>query len=480
MIPQFPGRTHIYYGPPGTGKTFRLLKDLDSLLKRGYKPNEILLTSFTREGTNVGARRACSLFNYTRKDVPYMRTWHSLAFHALGLQKDRVITPGHFKMFGDSIGMNFMGHWMGDMQTPDDKYLFFVDLLRNNSRLAFEYLANVDYKLAQYVASSYRTFKDTFELLDFTDMITQYVRDGAPLPVRAAILDEAQDYSTLHWQMAEIALSNCEEIYIAGDDDQAIYQWSGADVATFMSLEGEKEVLGASHRLPRAVLNFSKSITQQILTRIPKEYSAKDADGHVSFHADFDEVPLDLPGTYMFLVRNNKYISMVTEFLEDRGVLYTTKEGDSVPLGDMESIVLWGQHCAGKELTHSQEMRVQQLVGDATIYKEAKQPWNEAFHTWDLRKIEYIGRVIQRYGMDIREKCVTRVSTIHMVKGAEADNVVLFMGMSRLTWLDYQEDQDAEHRVFYVGATRASERLYVVLGDEKYSYDINYQLEAVV
>ena len=116
MIPNLPGNVHIYYGPPGTGKTYKLMQALDSLIKRGFHPKEILLTSFTREGTNVGARRACSLFNYTRKDVPYMRTWHSLAFHALDLKKDRIMMPEHYKMFGDAIGMNFVGHWMGDIR----------------------------------------------------------------------------------------------------------------------------------------------------------------------------------------------------------------------------------------------------------------------------------------------------------------------------------------------------------------------------
>ena len=45
------------------------------------------------------------------------------------------------------------------------------------------------------------------------------------------VLDEAQDLSPLQWQMIDKMLSfpQVEEVTIAGDDDQAIYEWAGAD-----------------------------------------------------------------------------------------------------------------------------------------------------------------------------------------------------------------------------------------------------------
>lgn len=472
MTPHFQGDVHIFYGPPGTGKTHELINNLDGLLKRGYKPNEIAYTSFTREGTNQGVRRACQQFGYSRKDTPYMRTWHSLAFHALDLKKDQVIGPEHYRMFGDAIGMNFLGFYSGDFHSPDDRYLFFVDLLRNNKEAALRYLETLDYSIAQYVSIAYRTFKDTFKLLDFTDMIMQYVARGEPLPVRAAILDEVQDFTTLHWQMAEIALANCEEIYIAGDDDQAIYQWSGADVHAFMNIEGKKQVLAKSHRLPRSVLALSKTITEQISLRIPKEYDAKDAEGSVSYVGDFADVSLTLPGRYMFLARNNKFLTKIEEYLRASGILYETKDGLSISLVDIESIKLWEGYCNGGELSHSQEMRVKQAIADDAVFKARKLHWSDAFGSWDAEKRDYAQLIVKRYGYDIADQCITRVSTIHTVKGAEAENVILYLGMSRMTWLDYQANMDAEHRVFYVGVTRASENLFIVLGDERFNYEL--------
>ena len=49
-------------------------------------------------------------------------------------------------------------------------------------------------------------------------------------------IDEAQDLSLLQWEMVRKMWSP-EKTYIAGDDDQAIFKWAGADVDHFIALE---------------------------------------------------------------------------------------------------------------------------------------------------------------------------------------------------------------------------------------------------
>ena len=56
-------------------------------------------------------------------------------------------------------------------------------------------------------------------------------------------------------------------MYIAGDDDQAIYQWAGADVESFVNLKGNETVLEQSYRIPKKV----HEVAQGILNRIPRE-----------------------------------------------------------------------------------------------------------------------------------------------------------------------------------------------------------------
>ena len=61
------------------------------------------------------------------------------------------------------------------------------------------------------------------------------------------------------------------------------------------------------------------------------------------------------------------------------------------------------------------------------------------------------------------EEIRIRVSSIHSAKGMEADNVIIDYTMGSLTWRKYQESKgDEEHRVAYVGVTRARKNLFLL------------------
>ena len=60
--------------------------------------------------------------------------------------------------------------------------------------------------------------------------------------------------------------------------------------------------------------------------------------------------------------------------------------------------------------------------------------------------------------------------SIHQAKGREADTVILDLGMSGATYNNFLNCDDDEHRVWYVGVSRARERLYALRTDEAASY----------
>jgi superfamily I DNA/RNA helicase len=64
------------------------------------------------------------------------------------------------------------------------------------------------------------------------------------------------------------------------------------------------------------------------------------------------------------------------------------------------------------------------------------------------------------------------VGTIHSVKGAEADNVVVLLDVTRSVMLNIDKHPDTENRVFYVAFTRAKKNLILVNSNSKYSYKL--------
>ena len=66
-------------------------------------------------------------------------------------------------------------------------------------------------------------------------MIHQFIQRKELCPkFKVVFIDEAQDLSPIQWMMYDILKSNAEDVYLAGDDDQAIYAWAGADVDRFI------------------------------------------------------------------------------------------------------------------------------------------------------------------------------------------------------------------------------------------------------
>ena len=78
-----------------------------------------------------------------------------------------------------------------------------------------------------------------------------------------------------------------------------------------------------------------------------------------------------------------------------------------------------------------------------------------------ITKSIYIRAVLRR-GENIRKQPRIKLSTIHGSKGGEADNVMLLTDLTRKADAEYWRQRDQERRVFYVGMTRARNRLNIV------------------
>ena len=204
---------NIIYGPPGTGKTTYLLNLLNELFDKGYTPDQIAYVSYTKKGTYEGRDRAVARFDVKEKDLPYFRTLHSIAFKAANVRRANMIGKYYYKVFSQKMGMRFTGYYTEEFRNDDDKYLFFDILYRNNHKAANRFLKGLNIHKLNFVRKNYKRFRDHFNLKDFTDLIEIFIDKGQPLPVKIAVIDEAQDLTSLQWQMIWTAFADCEKIY---------------------------------------------------------------------------------------------------------------------------------------------------------------------------------------------------------------------------------------------------------------------------
>ena len=338
-----------------------------------------------------------------------------------------------------------------------------------------------------FVERSYRHYKRSKDLLDFTDLLEMVVTEHDRLPaLEVLIVDEAQDLSRLQWMMVEVLAEKAKRVFLAGDDDQAVFTWAGADVKSFLSFQGQITVLDQSYRVPSTVHHLANEIVHRIRERQPKEWKARDFEGMVKTYYRFEDVPID-QGQWLILAATNYMLNPVHEWLKSQGILFERSGIPSIAPTYVKAVVAWERLRAGQDANYEDVKNVYKYLGAEFVARghrtfkngdpeliyfleDLKRDhglldapiWHEALTRIPEDKRDYLVAVLRR---KTKLSSVGRIklSTIHGAKGGEADNVLLLMDLSPKFAKEYANNGDNVHRLFYVGITRAKKSLHLVL-----------------
>ena len=462
---------NIILGPPGTGKTSYCMDTLEKELKR-TEPNRIAFCSFTKKSVEEAKERAMSRFGFKKNDLPYFRTCHSIAFMSLGITRDQVMQSKDYNKIGDHLGLKFSNNIESSEPVlggnPGDKYSFIYGFSRARKIEPLAVWDSINHDNLNWW--EFLRYKDTVDdykksrgLFDFADMVDTAVK---PLDIDVLIIDEAQDLSTAQWQYIYRVFFKAKRVYIGGDDDQAIFEWSGADVGHFINLKGNKTILNKSHRIPATVHDLAKSISDRISNRTDKDYTAKSEKGNVEYWGDLEHIDMS-SGTWLLMSRNTYLLGELVASTREKGYNYLYRGKNSISSTHIGMIKLWEQKRKGKELTEDEKDKLSEYTSNV----RSSLIWHEAFDKMDTDLIEYYVSLLRR-GESLTKTPRIKISTIHGSKGGEADNVILLTDMAYSTWEASSMNSDSEHRVWYVGATRAKQSLNIVMPRGKYFYQI--------
>ena len=484
-------RWKLFLGPPGCGKTERLLTLMEERLEQGVSPTEIAFVSFTRAAVGEARERAIAKFGFTEDDLPLFRTLHSLAFRELGLRRTNVFGREALNHLSDLTGEELTGHQDLDAPTLGDRgdALLFLDQYARSAQVPLEtawrtHDADVDWFRLQRFVDAYDYLRQDMGTLDFTDMLEKFVREGGPIQAECAFIDEAQDLTPLQWRALRTALANVPEVWVAGDDDQAIYGWAGADVEGLLTLDADREVLSQSYRLPRAVYELATSITQNIERRLPKEYHPTNIDGAVEWLTRPDEVDLS-SGKWLLLARTRRQLAGLVSVARDQGVVYLAAGKSSVDPVTTKLIIAWETLRRGDTITSVAvellmetgaipKFELEAELEYAAVHLGMQHPlpiWHDALVGIPVLEREYL-LACRRRGESLTATPRVRIETIHGAKGLEAEHVLLLTDMNERVRRGMELDPDAEQRVLYVAVTRASKALYLVTPQGRYGYQL--------
>jgi superfamily I DNA/RNA helicase len=294
-------------GPPGTGKTTKLVEIYYNHLVENYSPTDIIVISHTNTAADHIRGK---IYADESIDTFQKKTGHEI-FHRVKQSKaslEENVTTVHKFCKNRVKGKAFLiedydvlkaQYPMFDKYTSNKKFnsvqgLFaihpffkFMSFARDNGRdvlkyyrsLTFEEKEDYQYEPEEFIEmeKNYIKFKTnekvnlrTPKILDFQDMVEDFYNNSEESEklckdIKVLIVDEAQDSSVIQRKAEEVMSKNVDYFYKAGDPDQAIFEFAGADPDSFHREFANPEIeLEQGYRCPRVVNEYCKKIIQDI------------------------------------------------------------------------------------------------------------------------------------------------------------------------------------------------------------------------
>ena len=467
-------------GPPGTGKTRRLLNEVHKYVQKDISHDQIGYFAFTRKAAGEARDRFLAKNpDLTKKDIKYFQTLHSLAFNNLGLKEENVMQEGNYQSIGEKSGIqikyaSYETNNFNGIFSSSSEYLSLINLARVRQITAEqqfnrnEHLSWISKNKLIGIEKEINSYKDFYKLIDFTDMIQQFLERGNTPKFKVIFVDEAQDLSLIQWAMIKKIEedTNCD-VWIAGDDDQAIFGWAGADVDSFINWQAREILLEKSERVPQIIQRKALSIISRIyINRLSKDYLPKNALGFI--HERFNINGIDMStGDWLILARTNSLLKKIPAYLKRKGYFFNTNQGNSMGKTLYEDILNWKKIQKGETLPEIQHQRIMEHIGHKEVDFYAD--WYDAFNNVSISKRDYMRAMLDN-GEELLKEPRIKVSTIHGAKGGEAYNVVLYLNQTANTIKGAkksQAKQEEEFRVWYVGVTRTMENLFLIKSKNK-------------
>ena len=266
------------FGAPGTGKTHTLVERLQEHLNKNCPFDQTLTISFTRVAAREIKKRiqGRNKNKFSDKELHRsVRTIDSYLMNKIREDKDICYPNNYLAEFyqvkkNTEINEDKKRNFYAAMKIIEMGRITIGDGIENILKYYdSQKRTDIGRKFLIQVAESYENYKKNHLKMDWVDVKYKGLQDKIKFDHNIVLMiDEAQDCNRLEWLIINKLIAVSKNVYIAGDDDQAIYRFKGGEVETFLQLPVDKTtVLDESPRLNKKIWDLA----QKIIHLIPKE-----------------------------------------------------------------------------------------------------------------------------------------------------------------------------------------------------------------
>ncbi len=463
---------------PGTGKTLTIVRRIAWLVQNGVKPENILAVTFTNRAAREMKARTAALLGDAASGM-FIGT-----FHLLGLSIIRENRAADFILYGRDDQLSLLKSFMKGTAKTVDQAKERLSRIKNFLEDAGDFKEMLD---------AYQSALEQKNGLDFDDLIRvpiELLQDDA---VRQAyqdrfkyiIVDEYQDINPAQYRLLRLLTGQTGNICAVGDSDQAIYSFRGADLRNFLNFEknfpaAKRKDLTRNYRSTGTIVDAAGKVIKRNQKRIVRQltaagekgepivlYSVPDDRGEGA--AIVDEIELRMGGMnhesagrssreetgaravrfsdFAVIYRTNVQARALEEAFAASGIPFQViGKPNSLQRKEAEETLAFLQSLANTGPS-AEQGRGRQSTAEARLLTEA-----------DF--------------FDPRADAVALL-TMHMAKGLEFAYVFIAGcedGLVPCTIMKDGADLEEERRLFYVGMTRAKERLFLLHARNRFLY----------
>jgi len=466
------------YGAPGCGKTTTLMRVVSKLKDEGYAPEDIAFISHTR----AAAEEALSRLGLSKS--PNVCTIHSMAFRLLGMSSVQVVDHRKLQQFAKAINIPITGKaHEEDERSVGDDYMDVIGYAKNRKLDVLDSYLQSDRpgSLNQFkmFAEGYESWKHAYGYKDFNDMLLDCLAERKHPQVKALIIDEAQDLSIVQWDIIDMFLEDGEidRVYIAGDDDQAVNSWAGAEPDGMRKFEekydAHRHVLEKSYRLPENIHSLANKVIADTPNRVNKHFDHNGPGGNVVFCGNVWRTNLKHGDDTMVLARTHRELKEMEEYFIKKKLPYTKKGGQSYYENRFAAAARIHQAMKKGHLPNEKEISLLDRVGTSIGKKLINNLDFTAYSAAPLNRVVMLPYSLENYYMatDFNQKPTIRLSTMHASKGHEADVVVVNTHLPDMILKNWDKVWEEETRLMYVALTRSRRGLYVIIHPDGFKFN---------
>lgn len=298
----------VVIAPPGSGKTFVLTGRICELVKKhGILPEKILVITFTRAAAEQMRKRYREMSVEADNQVTF-GTFHSVFFRILrqSLQMGAVLGGGcvdHIQILSEQEKNRILTAIVNSIKTerdelPDTEQMREFISKKKNRIEAEKETASVTETQGSVMESVFRSYCAECArrgCLDYEDIIIackemleskrnerilRFWQERFPY----ILIDEFQDISPMQFSVIRMLAEPRQNLFVVGDDDQAIYGFRGSDSKLMLELSRfypdiRTLFLTVNYRSGERIIRTADRLICHNQLRYPKTISAAQTEG---------------------------------------------------------------------------------------------------------------------------------------------------------------------------------------------------------